>query len=785
MCLFPGKCIRAVTSEFLSKGRRTHERTYKSLIGCVLFFALCTPVFATGIAIKDVGGMLCARCEITCEEKTLAAHVMIDLGTPVALLVHEQAAQVLGIGRDTAVSLDFGGLVLSDLSAIPTGLSILDGLNNSYSEELEDVPVIAILGLGAIRQWTTQLNISAGRIDLLSQSLSEYLVEAKLIPPSVPDSVALEPVAFVSERNGYWMTAIAPGDYELKVRFGTGMPDTTIDSLTADLAGSAAGDLESLMLGPVDITKYVALRPEDLSSQLSTPTDLVLGTNLLKHFKITIDQQEDRMLFEPVLPARVPLDERAFFVARANESADAVESYLRDYPDSRLRGEAARVLYRLRLDEYPPEPNAIRRSIDLLTEQTPVARRSNVLLELADEILAGRRDDKTELSDYLLNAAQKNAPDDLNATAAFQIQLRHGRICMEQGQLEEARRYLLSAVFGMPRDPMVNYWLGVLYERMGKLNRAWSRYLQAILEKDAPLEAMASLGRLHNDPVFRKEFSMDSAQQLIEGRTIEYHCSQRYSAQRDGDGGKAIQLVEMFTCIDQPVTQAAELAFNGLYEFFENESVAFVSYHLSAYSPDPLTTEAGRARQEFYDVNSIPVVTFNGMTEINDGGDEGSADRIFAQYRQASLNQKQSQESWRIVVTPKLTEGRLDGAIRIDGPVTTHEHRVFALLCEKQVLAIGGNGIILHRNVCRYHLSPVEGWVLPADQEDRSFAFDNAMTEISEAVKNQISALEEEFAVQFYSHPDYLEAEQLMVVAFVQDVDSRAVKAAVALDLGL
>ncbi len=783
MCLFSGKSTNTVTSK--SPGKRCHTRgqRYRILAGCVLIFLLCGSAPAATIAIKNVGGMLCARCEIACKQKTLAAHVMIDLGTPATLLVHEQAAQVLGIERGSTVSLDIDGLVLSDLPAIPTALSVLDGLTRNYSGQLEDVPVVAILGLEAIRQWTVQLDMSAGRIELLSRSLSEILVEAKSAPSTVQGAGALEPVTFVAERNGYWMSATAPDDYKLKVRFGTGMPDTTIDSLTADLAGSAGGDLESLMLGSIDIARYVALRPEDLSAQLSTPTDLILGTNFLKHFRITIDAQENRMLFEPVLSPQFPVDEQAFFLARANEDADAIESYLREYPESRLRGEAAGVLYRLRLDDYPPVEDAIRRSVDLLAAGAPVTRRSSVLLEFADEMLASDRDDKIELCNYFLDAAQETASEDLNALAAYQIQLRRGRICLDRGQLKEARRFLLSAVFGMPRDPWVNYWMGVLYERMDKRKRAWSRYLQALLDKEAPQEAMVSLGRLHNDRSFRADFSMDSAQQLLEGRTIEYHCHQRYSAQRDGDGGKAVRLVEMFTCIDQPTTQAAELGFNGLYEYFENEPVVLVSYHLCTPSPDPLTSEVGQARQGFYDLNDVPMVAVNGTTMVADGGDEGLADRIFTRYKQVCLDQEQSQEQWRIQAEPVLAEDQLGGEILIDGPATANEHRLFVFLCEKLVLAVGGNGILLHRNVCRYNLSPTEGWVLPADQGHHRFALKSSLTDISEAVRKQILALEEQFSVQFHSRPDYIEPEQLMVVVFVQDANDKTVKAAAAFDL--
>ena len=693
-------------------GRRLSRCCFWSLLALSVASGQAVPAIAATIPFKVINGRLCARCTIGGPSVSIPAHVVIDLGSTASLAVHEKTGKLLGLGGDAKATLTFGGVVLSDVSAKSTGIASLESLNRLYASELSDIPAAAIMGMKALSGYVVEVNVSEGIL--------------KLLPPKVDEQADVDAgneelsavIPYETHDQGLWLSGQGPDNFPLRVRFSTERYDTVIDSLVADMTGAAGGDLEELLVGPVNIAKFVALRPEDLSGTPGRP-DVVLGTNLLQCFRVVIDGSGRTLRLEQVRQPEFPSEEREFFVARANEDSETIERFLETHVQSRLAIEGSRLLLKQRLGEYPHSRERIGKAMDLLVAASPVERRAETMVGLADELLA--TDGGSGLAADALRKGLESAKEDLNASAGYEIHARLGKLALKQNNLKEARRHLLSAAFGMPKDGTVNLLLGELYEKSGKSMRAWSRYIQAAISEDAPTEALSGLDRLNRDAAFRAEFTMEDAERLLEGRTVEFHPAGRYCQEVAKDASGPIELIELFTCMDNSQTLAAELAFSGLSEYYENTEVSFIAYHLSVPESNPLMCGVSKSRQDFYGVKGTPVAYFNGGAGTSSGGDFGQVADVYADYRQKSLASKESGASWRIDGQVNIREDDITGRIEVEGSEASNDYRLWVVLCEKAVMVPGANTLLLHKHVARALMSPAEGFVLPAQSGKRVF----------------------------------------------------------------
>ena len=566
-------------------------------------------------------------------------------------------------------------------------------------------------------------------------------------------------------------------DFKLRVRLSTSSADTIIDSTTSELAGSGAGALDQLWLGPLNIARYVALRPQDLSGSSEPRPDVVLGTVLLSHFRVTIDAGGRRIRFERTREPSFPTEERAYFVAVAEGNAETVEAFLRDHSASRLAAEASENLLTLRLEQTPPDAQAVLRALRSRATLVDENRRAATMVMLADELLAGQREDRFELAGRALEIGRESAMADLNAVAVHQINARLGLLALQRNDLPAARRFLLSAAFGMPRDPLVNLWLGQFYERSGKLRRAWSRYVQASLDRHPPAEAFVGLNRLNRNPEFRREFGMQDARELLEGRIAEFHPAERFEP--EGAKAKPVHLVELFTCIDDPLSAAAELAFDGLSEYFaQTPGLALVQYHLASPGADPLVSDASLARAARYAVTTAPAAVFDGGPTDTRGGSDKDAPAVFAAYLKAAIA-RQADSPWRISGRADPTPSGFAGRIQVAGPHGGDSLRLELVLCEDTVMAAGASALVLHNRVARAMLSPKDGFQLPGSGQSSEFEFKGSWPEIAAALERSMAPLEEQLDLHFVTKPSYVDPSACSVVAILYDVrDGRVFAAA-------
>jgi len=765
---------------------------------------------AQEIRFKVIDGKLCAKCTLSCRAKSIPANVVINLGLPTPLLVHERTARLMEVGPDAAVDLKFDDMVMPNLTGRAARLPSLDELTSEHSTELEEIPAVAILGATAFADFSVQLEVGEGILRLLPAAQRHPPAASQPLEDATADvsSATACSVPFEERGYGYFLAARAPEDFALRVLFSTSGYDTIIDSNTADLAGAPGGDLDDLHLGPLNLARYVALRPEDLSGTPSPHPDVILGTNILSHFRVTIDWVNREIRFEQTRAPQFPTEEREFFIARAKGDADAIESFLKAHPSSRLATEASTKLLALRLDEYPPDREAIGRAQRWRAEAAPKDRRSGLMVKMADDLLSGKRDDRYALAANAVKIGLEYASSALNGRTVHDLRARLGLIALRNNDPKQARRDLLSAAFGIPRDPFVNLWLGELYEQSGQLMRAWSRYAQSAISENPPPEAMTGLDRLNRNPTFRASFTMTDAEQLLEGRIAEFHPAGRYEEEMSSTAptrptattpvapGRTVRLVELFSCVDHPQTRAPEMAFAGLREYFEPANadgivgvpasaprVALIEYHLAAPETDPLVCGASASRATFYGIREAPVACFDGGRPNTDGGTDKDVEKIFSAYKATCLSPEGGDAGWRISGRASLLGDEIHGAIQVRGGSGAEALRLHAMLCEKILMTPGANGLLLHRMVARAALSPDDGFPVASGKEEQVFDIRANVKQVGEALEQMITRLEKERNVKFLMRPVYVDGGACVVVTFLQNMRSKEVLAASAFDV--
>jgi len=737
------------------------------------------------IPVRLVDGRLCARCTLAGPSASVPANVVIDLGLPRAVVVHSKPAALLGLDKKAVITLTFEAVTLPDLPAHAAEVRALERLSRDYAAELGEIPAMALVGLPAFENYCLELEIGAGTLRLLPPAALERAVleatDGSTVPAATAPSSQRPYVGqFEVRPNGYWLSAKGPEDYPVRVRFSTGQYDSLIDRTVAALLEGPHRRIGFLRLGELDLAERVAFRPEDLGSAPGQP-QLVLGTGLLSDFRVTLSLQERRLVLMPLRPPRFPDEEHEFFALREEMDGDGLEEWLNANATSRLAAEAASLLVSWRLSRSQPDPNAVERALRLRAQATPAERRAAVLVGIADELLDGRQRNREELADLALRLGQEFARDDLNARAVHDIHARQGLLALRRDDLPQARRLLLSAAFGLPKDPLVNLWLGQVYERMGKPMRAWARYAQALLADDELVAAVQGLDRLNRDPAFRATFSMRDAEELLEGRCLDFHPPERYRRSAASDETPPVLLVELFACADEPDTAAAQLAFGGLREYFDGTPVVFLQYHLSVPRPDPLTMDFGVARAGFYGVADTPVVRINGRRAVDAGGDERAVSKVYNEYKVACELAPTDEGGWRLHGRLERADSELVGQVEIEGPESTGTERLFVVVCERVVMLPGADTLLLRRNVVRGALCDPNGWPVPQAADRRRFHLRVTREALADTLEQTVSRLERDRNVTFHMRPTYVDLDACFVVAFLQDVESKQILAATCL----
>jgi len=714
---------------------------------------------------------LAFKARLRTPEAEVAAFVVVDLGTRAPLLIHERTARILAIDGQGPVDVvvDDSDVVLGNLDGVARALEPLEELTREHAEALGDLPAVAVLGLPAFGGRTVVLDVHGGELRSVPPGSSTV---SRGGGPNAKETT----LSYTAKAYGYWLEAEAPGGKTLRTRFSTSEFDTRIGSDMAEQLGAPGGDLPRLMLGDVDIMRYAVLRPSNVTRFPDPKPQVILGTGLLSHFVVTLRPDRREITLRTLREPQLALEERAMFVARSRSDAQGVESFLAKHPDSRLADEASEALLAFRLDTRPPKPEAIQRAMQYRAAAARPERRARLMVRIADEMIAleDDRQDAYDLALMALDVGKPFAADDLDDTAIHHINARRGLVALLREDPTQARRYLLSAAFGLPKDPYVNLWLGRLYETTGQPIRAWSRYVEAALRDDPPIGALRGLDRFNQDEKFRGQFSMADAGRLLEGRLPVFMPARQYGPGADRSA-VPVRLVELFIDINEPATQAAEMAIDALRAYLEVTGTVFVQYHLG----DLLATDAAEARAAHYGVERTPVAVFDGTARVELGGDDTAAAKVFAEYADRAVAGRQADSAIVIEGRVKWEGDRVRADVSI-AKAAGHKGPVLHLfLCERAVMAIGGNGQVLHHDVARSQLAPERGW--PVTPARTTFNAELTVTDLRAQLNRRLDDVERKRGDRLAMRSTWIDPALCDVIAILHEVKSRRVLAAAVL----
>jgi hypothetical protein len=731
---------------------------------------------ADEIPLRNIDGALCIKGVLRTAKAKVPAFVVLDLGTRGPLLIHTRTAGLLGIQKQGPVDLIIDGsrFAFVGIQGVAQPLEPLETLTRDHAEALEDIPAVAVLGMPAFAGKRIELDVGAGRLRVSPRGADGSNVRG------TPTGSKAATLSYKGEAYGYWLEAEVPAtpSAKLRARLATSEYDTRIDAKVAQRLGSPGGDLKQLMLGPINLAEYTVLRPSDLSGFPEPRPDVILGTHLLSSFLAIVDPDQQQLTLSPIRPAQPALEERQFFVASARSDAGGVEAFLEGHRESRLAPTASETLLALRLAALTSDRNAIQRALRWRARTARPERRAMTMVQVADELIGQekQRRDAYDLASIALDVGKPYAADDLNATAIHHINARRGLIALVRKDYTQARRDLLSAAFGIPKDPYVNLWLGQLYERTHQLPRAWSRYLQASLREQPPVAALRGLDRLNRDPAFRSRFNMTDAERLLEGRVPAFVPTRRYQPTEAGRAAP-VHLVESFINQYDPATQAAQLAVDGLEQYLALAGTVFVQYHVG----DLLSADESDARAAFYGVQRVPAVYFDGSGPVSDGGDEKAASRVFSVYRQRCIQERPPSKPPALRGTAMWQADNVQVRVQIDPGEGNHRAVLHAFLCERTVMAIGANGQVLHRHVVRAGFTLADGWPTDLSGGSRTFSAEVGLWATRQRLEQRLDELARKAGGTPPMRPTWIDRGACDVVVFLQDPVTRRVLTAIVL----
>jgi hypothetical protein len=567
---------------------------------------------AEQIELTTIGDRPVVAIELEHDDVAVPSWAVLDLGSRGAVLVHTRTAAAIGVfGQGTAsVSFDEQGVVWPSVTAVAVELEPLEAFTAEHAEALNEVPAAVVIGLPAFDR-VIDLDLGTGRVRHGEAALGAMAEAAA-------SDGASGVIDFEAEAYGYWLTATGPGDRPLRVRLTTGEAFTRIDADLAAAMGHPGGGLPRVAVGGVNLADYVAMRPTDFSDMPDPRPDVSLGADLLSQMRLVIDTVEQRLVLVPQGEPSVSPAVRAFYAARARADADAIEAFLNADPPAEHVEPAVEALVAMRLDERPLDPAASRRAFELAARHERADRRAMALVRLADIAITLDGEDARayRVAEQALELAEASARDDLDGVATHHINARHGLIALLERRHDDARRALISARFGLPRDNFVNLWLGRLYEMTDQPLRAWTRYAQSATGDEPPIGAIRGLARVSDAPAFRARYPAEALRRLMEG---ELDVVVQRPASAEGLADHAAPLVELFIDADDPESAQAMRAWAGMSRMFPGFTTA--AHHVM----DPLANDASARRTARLAPVGLPAVAVDGRLIDTPRGVRGEA----------------------------------------------------------------------------------------------------------------------------------------------------------------
>ncbi len=737
------------------------------------------------VPVHIVNGRLVVACQLSAG-KRIAVNLFLDYDAKCGLILHNRAAQ--GIEAEAAdgtphkITIHLPDLNIEVAQRELGAEEFYERFTKWYSKELGENAIVGTLGSAVLSRYHLTFDLNAGfvefeRIHPATGKPPEPVAGSTTLPLTEFNDLVWCPVGLTGGQGGIGRAiAIATSTY-----------DTLIDTPLADELAHPAGDVGPVRLGDIDLSKYVAFRPEAVHQKHPDGVFGSMGLNFLEHFRVEVDRVNRFVRFTESKPASFPTADLEFFQARASDDEHALAAWVEKYKTERLAPEAAQLLLDRRLDSNAPT-ESIRTALEALAATRPADLKATGALESMQQMSQAGK------FEWALAAAElglAHGREDRYPDAVHKLHARMGSILLDRGERREAWKHLLSAAFGLPDDGPLNLDLGRCYEQEGRFSRAYSRYLLALLSPDSGPAAIEGLERVQSKLDDGESFSVDSIERMIEGKIEGFGAATKFQPE-DGKPPTRAVLVEYYTNANFEGEAGVVLARDGLRDHFGDSNAVLITYDVEKPALDPLMnpfstfmfeTYAGKDLAHVADgTRGLPVgartrfkqQVFDSCRGTIEGrlGEPGNF--VFAMQAHADAKGIRGQVTLKPIATSPID------------PSEAHDLVVQVLLVERGVLYPGKSKVVVHRNVARAALtSSMEGVAYdPATAKEgtTTIEFDRDFASIVAANNAYLDDLAKKGKGQTSRLAVRIDPRQVRVVAILRRVTDGEVFAAAQLD---
>lgn len=759
---------------------------------------------AGNMPVKIVAGRLVASVELSTIHNRIPANLFIEYDNACGLRLHDNMAAGLKaeneFGETFPITMHFPGFAITVARREQGPQGEYGEFTRLYSHEINEEPLVGTIGAKILSRYRVTFDLQEGRIELEEPDDGETdsgdeAGEGDAGPGEDVQGDGPEAdltVSITMTEDLVWLPIQLADGKVHAMSVSTMNYDSLVDKAWCSRLGFPAGDVGSLSLGEIDLARFVAFRPSELYSAHPDGAIGVVGLNLLKHLRLTIDRHGRTAVCRVTAPPDFPEEDLAFFKAMVAADADRLEAWLEKYPKERLSAEAAQLLLGYRLDQKA-ESGRLEKAIRMLGATWREDMVSTLALELLRDL---RKKGHPMQAVFAGELGIEGGRKDRYPNSVHQLHASMGGILLEQDQDRRAWRHLLSAAFGLPDDGPINLKLGEFYEKQKRYNRALSRFIQAVITVESGEKALAGLERVQRKMGSTQPVSVDTIAPLIAGKTYNYAAATRYRPDPDKETNR-VSLVEFFTNTHykQPGREegaiGGALGNEGIMTYFPRGKVAMLTYHLShpRLQLDALVNPLAQSVGRFY--RAPPAVHLvNGNRRFPGEGHLNDAEAIFKEGRKVILDSLKEKAGFKLELACTIKGDIIAGTLQVTdlSPAgsAASQATVQIVLAERGVLYPGKSKVVIQRMVARAGLTDSLGGVpfKPADG-GMTIPFSRSLAGITRENMDFLKEIETGGAGKAQTFAAKMDPRQLTVVAHVRDGSSREILQAIQVDPAL
>jgi tetratricopeptide (TPR) repeat protein len=472
------------------------------------------------------------------------------------------------------------------------------------------------------------------------------------------------------------------------------------------------------------------------------------------------------------------------------ERQAAQEKFLQDYPKSIY----ASALYSTLLDTYARNIATNQAKLNgvidgFLNSSSNKVSTSNTIADrlMANEVSLDRALD-------LIRKAVVTMPDKTPPRTKGIYVTTLGQVLFKLKEYDQAEIELKRAleVAGQDADGEAQWYMGKIYEVRNNPDAAIDAYLKAVLV-NSNKDIVSSLENAYR----KKNGSLDGLNEKIDAlyRARPKPFDPGHYTRPDGKEPSRVVLAELFTGAECGPCVAADLAFDGLTERYNRQTLAVLVYHLHIPGPDPMTNADTESRSKYYTVGGTPTALVDGIDQKVGGGGAAQAGSVFNDYKgkvearvakrpMALFSGMSAKAEGQTIAVSGQVELTKEAADKVD------KARLRIALVQEEVGYAGSNGVRLHSLVVRKLLGSPEGKALQKPGTKSTFSESVNLANLTDDLRGYLDKYEKDRSerlksdFKFHDRPNRMDVGQMLIVAFVQDDQTKEILQACIVKLG-